>query len=135
MGKEDDKSQERRSTLRVLVVDDTPDIRLLLEMTLVQDPGCSLVGVAVDGRQAIEKVGALGPDLVVMDQHMPVMTGEEATAEIRSRWPQVDVVGFTSHPEGESLMLGAGAVVNFVKSDFAHLRDYLSKRGQERQSG
>lgn len=69
-------------TIRVLIVDDQMMVREGFSVLLNAQPDIEVVGEAVDGRQAVEKVAALRPDVVLMDIRMPGMNGLEATREI-----------------------------------------------------
>jgi DNA-binding NarL/FixJ family response regulator len=69
-------------TIRVLVVDDQVMIRDGLATLLSAAPDIEVVGLAGDGRAAVELCGKLSPDVVVMDVRMPVLDGLAATAEI-----------------------------------------------------
>lgn len=66
------------STLRALVVDDTALFRKILTDILKVIPGVEVVGAARNGREALEKITALHPDLVTLDIEMPEMNGLEA---------------------------------------------------------
>jgi len=67
--------------IKILVVDDEPNILLSLEFILDEE-GFS-VSTAADGAEALEKVKAFGPDLVLLDVAMPVMDGYEAARRIK----------------------------------------------------
>ena len=54
---------------------------------LRDEPGITLVGVGVNGRDGVERIAELKPHVVVLDVEMPEMTGHEALAEIRRRGP------------------------------------------------
>ncbi|MFF5127252.1 response regulator [Streptomyces syringium] len=69
-------------TIRVLIVDDQMMVREGFSVLLNAQPDIEVVGEAVDGRQAVEQVAALRPDVVLMDIRMPVLNGLEATREI-----------------------------------------------------
>lgn len=81
---------------RVLVVDDDPDVALLVKTVLERRAGC-LVDVAADGRSAIERVAAVRPDIVVTDIEMPGLNGLELLAELRRTVPTVPVIVMTAH--------------------------------------
>ena len=80
---------EHPPSIKVLVVDDRASIRAVVRRIVETNPGMELVGEAANGAQAIESVGDLSPDVVVMDVEMPVLGGIEATRFIKERWPEV----------------------------------------------
>ena len=80
---------------RVLVVDDHPLYREGLLTALAAAPGVDVVGEAGDGAEAVELVALLRPDVVLMDLHMPGMTGVEATRVVGERHPDVAVLVLT----------------------------------------
>ncbi|MHB1323656.1 MAG: protein-glutamate methylesterase/protein-glutamine glutaminase [Coriobacteriia bacterium] len=71
-----------RSTIKVLVVDDSALIRQMLTRALSVDPSIEIVGSAKTGLEAIEKAHALQPDVVTLDIEMPELTGLEALPHI-----------------------------------------------------
>lgn len=81
---------------RVLVVDDDPDVALLVKTVLERRAGC-IVDVAGDGLSAVERVAAMRPDVVVTDIEMPGLSGLELLAELRRTVPSVPVVVMTAH--------------------------------------
>jgi DNA-binding NarL/FixJ family response regulator len=121
--------REPRATLRVVIADDTSDIRQLLRGLLDQE-GTEIVAEATTGQEAIDAVERSQPDLVVMDYMMPVMGGIEATAEIKRRWPQVEVLGYTSaqFEETAEQMLRAGATETFDKLHIDQLVGAVARR-------
>jgi len=81
---------------RVLVVDDDPDVALLVKTVLERRGGC-VVETAHDGPAAIAAVGSFAPDAVVTDIEMPGISGLELIAAIRADAPWMPVVVMTAH--------------------------------------
>ncbi|AHF10623.1 MULTISPECIES: chemotaxis response regulator protein-glutamate methylesterase [Dehalobacter] len=81
--------------IKVLVVDDSPFIRMSLKKILSSDPAIQVVDTAQDGKEGILKLQALKPDVVTMDVEMPVMNGLEALEEIM-RWQPTPVIVLSS---------------------------------------
>jgi DNA-binding NarL/FixJ family response regulator len=103
--------------IRVLLVDDHKVVRRGLRGFFELLDDIDVVGEAEDGRQAVDLVEALQPDVVLMDLLMPVMDGISATAEIKARFPDVEVVALTSFIEEERVTaaLEAGATGYLLK--------------------
>ncbi|MDX9786281.1 MAG: MASE3 domain-containing protein [Desulfobacterales bacterium] len=105
---------------RVLFVDDHKVMRKGLIGLFSGQPEIRVVGEAANGREAIEQVRQLLPDVVVMDISMPIMDGIEATRQIKAGWPAVRIIGLSMH-EDEQITLrmreaGADEVVNKTAS-------------------
>lgn len=102
--------------IRVLIVDDSPFIRMSLQKMLSRDPAIKVVDTARDGREGIIKLKALKPDVVTMDVEMPVINGLQALDEIM-RWQPTPVIVLSAvTTEGakltmKALDLGAAEVV------------------------
>ncbi|MEL1136118.1 chemotaxis response regulator protein-glutamate methylesterase [Desulfitobacterium sp. THU1] len=79
------------SPITVLIVDDSPFMRLTLQKILSQDPEIKVLDTARDGREGIEKLQALRPQVVTMDIEMPVIDGQQALGEIM-RWQPTPVI-------------------------------------------
>jgi DNA-binding NarL/FixJ family response regulator len=103
--------------IRVLLADDHGVVRRGLRGFFELLDDIEIVGEAEDGQQAVEATGTLRPDVVLMDLLMPGLNGIAATAEIKRRWPEVEVVALTSFIEEERVTaaLEAGATGYLLK--------------------
>jgi CheY-like chemotaxis protein len=99
---------------RVLVVDDNLAMRRVL-CGLLEDVGMDVVGEAADGLEGVAQAEALRPDVVLMDWRMPGLDGLAATAEIRLRLPEVQVVMFSAaESDGMAAIAGQAGASAFV---------------------
>jgi DNA-binding NarL/FixJ family response regulator len=110
------------SDIRVLVVDDHAILRDGIRSLLERQAGITVVGEASNGREALDCVGELQPDIVLMDVAMPVMDGLEATRRIKESFPRIRVLILTQHDNREYIgpLLQAGAVGYVLKRSGAH---------------
>ncbi|TAE29722.1 MAG: chemotaxis response regulator protein-glutamate methylesterase [Candidatus Kapaibacterium sp.] len=102
--------------IRVLIVDDSAFVRKALSTMLQSDPDIEIVGLANNGKEAVEKTSELKPDIITMDVEMPVMTGLEALKIIMEQNPTPVLMVSSITTEGaeatiEALSLGA---VDFI---------------------
>jgi len=100
--------------LRVLVADDSPAARMLIQGILEADPGVEVVGQAADGLEAVNLAGRLAPDVITMDVDMPGVDGLEATRRIMASAPRPIVLVSGAFPpdqlDNSFRALEAGAV-------------------------
>jgi two-component system, NarL family, response regulator DegU len=85
------------TSIRIVVVDDSPLYRGVICTMLGEDFNLQIVAEAGDGRYAIEAVEKHRPDVVLMDISMPVLDGIEATRIIKSKFPNTKVIVFTMY--------------------------------------
>ena len=99
------------SVIRVLLVDDDALMRAGLASILSSDAAVDVVGEAADGRDAVERVVALRPDVVLMDIRMPEVDGITATRDVVAASPDTRVVILTTFEDDEYIFgaLTAGA--------------------------
>jgi DNA-binding NarL/FixJ family response regulator len=101
--------------VRVGIVDDSDQIRRLLQLFIKADDRFEVVGEATNGEEAISLVTREAPDLLILDHHMPLLSGVDALPEIRRLAPATAVVlysaGADPHVSGRALAAGALAVL------------------------
>jgi DNA-binding NarL/FixJ family response regulator len=96
--------------MKVLLAEDHKIVRQGTRLYL-ESMGVEVVGEATNGREAIELAGSLQPDVVVMDIHLPELTGVEATRRIRHDYPDIRILVLTAYNEPAYVhaLLDAGA--------------------------
>jgi PAS domain S-box-containing protein len=114
-----DSASGTAKPLRILIVDDQAVVRAGLCELLGEHPELQVVGEAANGIEAISQAKALQPDVIVMDVSMPLINGIEATREIHSTLPHIQIVGLSTYgDEGtEHAMREAGAQAFFSKTE------------------
>jgi DNA-binding NarL/FixJ family response regulator len=102
---------------RVLIADDQRLVRESIAALLAIQEGITVVGTAVDGRDAVARAEVLRPDVVLMDVRMPVMDGVEAVSLLRERLPSCRVVMLTTFDDEDLVVraLRAGAAGYLLK--------------------
>ncbi len=103
--------------IHVLVVDDQVVVTEGIQVILNADAKIKVVGVAHEGSQAVELVGKLRPDLVLMDLKMPGMNGIHATRAIHKQYPETYVLVLTTYDADEWVFdaIRAGAAGYLLK--------------------
>ena len=97
--------------IKVLIVDDHTLVRDGIRALLALVADVKVVGEAANGKEALEKVKKLAPDVVLMDLAMPIMSGLESTRRIRKRFPGTKVLALTQYEDREYIVptIEAGA--------------------------
>ena len=106
-------------TIKILTVDDEPDVRRLIQIKL-KKAGFEVI-TAVDGEEGVEKAKAEEPDLILMDVMMPKMTGYEALAKIKEEMdPAPLVLMLTAKGTEDDVMEGLiGGADDYITKPFA----------------
>jgi two-component system, NarL family, response regulator LiaR len=122
-------------SIRVLITDDHSVVRQGLRMFLGLDPEMDVIGEAENGAEALKLVEELAPDVVLMDLLMPVMGGIEAIGQIKSRFPEVEVVAMTSVLEDAAVIgaVRAGAIGYLLKNTDADALNQAIRAAAEGQ--
>ena len=87
---------------RILVIDDEPDVRALVEQTL--KPAGHEVVPAADGREGVDSYCAKPADLVITDIYMPNQEGLETIVELRRRFPGVAIIAMSGWSTAETML-------------------------------
>lgn len=108
--------------IRVLIVDDHIVVRSGLSAFMHALDDMQLIGEASNGAEALQKVGELQPDVVLMDIMMPEMDGVEATLRIRQQYPKTQIVALTSFKDDDLVqrVVKAGAIGYLLKNATAN---------------
>lgn len=107
------------TTLRIVIVDDHSVVRRGVRALLESQPGWEVVAEAQTGREAVDVVKRLQPDIVVIDLSLPELNGLDATRQIVKESPRTEVLVLTMHHSEQLVhdVLHAGARGYVLKSD------------------
>jgi len=84
------------STLKVMVVDDHELTRFCLKLAFSNQNNIELVGLASNGKEAVDMFEQYRPDVVVMDLQMPIMDGWSASTKIKDIEPNTQIIAYSS---------------------------------------
>ena len=122
----------KNKKIRVLVVDDQLELAEEIGAILRTDEELEFVGTAQDGFDALAKMPALAPDVVLLDIRMPNMNGVVATQHIKAEYPDVKVVILTTFDDSDYILnainngasgyllkdIGSNALLSAVKNAY-----------------
>lgn len=114
--------------IRVLLADDHAIVRQGLRSILESYPDIDIIGEVADGKESLASVERVRPSVIVMDLNMPRMNGIDATAIIKSRYPEIIVLGLSVNAgdDNQAAMIQAGASALLPKEAAAdHLYDMI----------
>ena len=118
--------------IKVMIVDDQSILAEGIKSILETDEGLEVVGLAVDGFDALEKLASVPVDVVLLDIRMPNMNGVVATQRIKADYPEVKVVILTTFDDSDYILnainngasgyllkdIGSGALIDAVKNAY-----------------
>ncbi|MBN1448935.1 MAG: response regulator transcription factor [Bacteroidetes bacterium] len=109
-------------SIRVLLADDHRLMREALQSVLEKELHIKVVGLAGNGREAVDMTAELKPDVVVMDVHMPVLNGIDATREIAAASPETRIIALSMSNDSLYIaeMFRAGAHGYVIKHAAIH---------------
>jgi DNA-binding NarL/FixJ family response regulator len=104
--------------VRIMLVDDHPLIREAIAHLVASAPEFELVGEAANGKECLERIADLRPDILVLDIAMPDMNGEQVSRELRRRYPELKIIALSGYNDRQFVraMTRAGAKAYVVKS-------------------
>ena len=107
-----------KNTIRIFIVDDHAVVRLGLKTMLESEPDMKVVGMAASGKDALEAIPLVLPDVVLADLRMREMNGEAMLLELRHLCPNVRSVVLTTYHSDEDVFgaVKAGAMAYILKS-------------------
>jgi DNA-binding NarL/FixJ family response regulator len=120
---------ERTDTVRVVIADDDPDIRVLLRSLLDLDRRIEVTGEASDGEEALARFTQLRPDVLVLDERMPALYGLEVAQRVLRDHPKQPVILCTAYVDDTVLATASALGVQCVlgKGDIHRLGEEILK--------
>lgn len=118
--------------IRTLIVDDEPDLRLVLRLSIEQrNEGLIVTGEAGAGQDALDQIETADPTVVVLDQMMPGMDGLQTAERILERRPNQLIVLYSAFVDDEltHAASGLGITACVAKGNPKHLADFLHELG------
>lgn len=85
-----------RESIKVLIADDHDLTRLGIKTLISQQQHCQVVGIAVNGQQAIDLAKSCQPDVIILDIRMPVLDGHSAAIQIKQFDPYIRIIAYSS---------------------------------------
>ncbi|MFB2922962.1 MULTISPECIES: chemotaxis-specific protein-glutamate methyltransferase CheB [Aerosakkonema] len=117
-----------KKIIKILIVEDSPVVTLILKRIFTSSPEMEVVGTAQNGLEALELIPKVQPDVICTDLHMARMNGLEFTLEVMSKYPRpILVISASVQPEDTYnvfQLLDAGAVDVFPKPRAQSIQDY-----------
>ncbi|MBE9177331.1 response regulator transcription factor [Oculatella sp. LEGE 06141] len=121
--------------LRVLVADDHELVRFSLKLALQKHTNIDLVGLASNGREAVEMVEQYRPDVVILDLQMPIVDGLSASNQIKSQHPHTRIVAYSSVQDPQiEVMIQTAQIDAFCEKGIPvqELIEIVMKQGESR---
>jgi len=120
---------ERSEKIRVLIAEDSNSAQVIIEDILSQDPEIEIVGIAENGKIAVEMNQTLNPDIITMDLNMPVMDGHQAIKEIMGSLPKpIIVISSYSDAKNAVSAVAAGALELYPKDRLGkNIKEFITR--------
>ncbi|MCB0833340.1 MAG: chemotaxis-specific protein-glutamate methyltransferase CheB [Bacteroidetes bacterium] len=119
--------------IKILIAEDSPTVTMILQKIFASDDECQVIGTARNGKEAVDKVKLLRPNIVTMDIRMPVMDGFDATKQIMTQSPTPILVISASVGKDDlniafnAIRAGALDIVEKPKGNLAMDYEYIGR--------
>jgi DNA-binding NarL/FixJ family response regulator len=123
-----------KKPIKLVIADDSDEIRRLMDLLLSEIDGIAVCGKAKNGIEALQMVTELSPDVVLLDVSMPGKSGIEVLQEIRKDDQSTKIIMFTIDPQLRDYCLNAGANYFFSKNEIGDLVDTLQRLLEQRRT-
>ena len=97
----------KNNLIKVLIVDDSAFMRKVLSDIIDSEDSLSVIGTATDGKDALDKIAELDPDIITLDVEMPIMDGINCLKEIMQRFPKPVIMLSSGTEHGAELTIRA----------------------------
>jgi two-component system response regulator DctR len=115
-----------KRNLKFIIVDDELPSRFLIRQIVEEHYPSASIAEATDGRAALKLYDEQGADLMIIDYHMPFLSGTELVKLLRERKAAIPLVMVTNHPQVKSDAMFAGLTYFVDKGDLQHqLTEFL----------
>jgi YesN/AraC family two-component response regulator len=101
--------------IRIIIVDDSDDVRLALKNFISLTGDIDVIGEATDGEEGLKKAAELKPDIIIMDEKMPVLNGLEASRIINESALSSKIIMLTNYEDFESEAYKCGVTAYLIK--------------------
>ncbi len=122
--------------MRIFIAETDQELRLALQMLLIQEADMRVIGIADQGEGLVNQVAVADPDLLLLDWNLPCMSMRDLLADLQALERQPKIVVLSMRPEDESAAMAAGADAYTSKDASPNrLIQLLQTIGSEHESG
>jgi len=105
----------KTDSIRILIVDDSEDVRQALKDILSTTDDITVIGEATNGQEGLEKAAELVPDIIIMDERMPGLSGLETSRIMRERALPCKIIMLTNYDDFRSEAFKNGVTAYLIK--------------------
>jgi YesN/AraC family two-component response regulator len=101
--------------IRLLIIDDSEDVRQALKDIFALTDDIEVIGEAINGQEGLEKTAELEPDIIIMDERMPVLNGLETSRIISEKASSSKIIMLTNYEDFRSEAYKNGVTAYLIK--------------------